>query len=103
MAFEELLKIVLCSGAASELGARRQRASELQRLHDALIEPCNVATTLTRVAGEQSVMNKAQKPNIFVKVPSHYVYIVACDQTLFKASTSLSHQVRLNATILNPD
>ena len=31
-------------------------------------EPCNVVMTLTRVAGGQSVVDKAQKHNIFVKV-----------------------------------
>ena len=33
-------------------------------------EPFNVARTLTRVAGGQSVVDKAQKHNIFVKVLS---------------------------------
>ncbi len=31
-------------------------------------EPSNVMTTLTRVAGEQIVVDKAQKHNIFVKI-----------------------------------
>ena len=33
-------------------------------------EPSNVTTTFTRVAGWQSIVDKAQKHNIFVKVPS---------------------------------
>ena len=33
-------------------------------------EPCNVARTLTRVAGGQSVADRVQKHNIFVKVSS---------------------------------
>ena len=33
-------------------------------------EPCIVATTLIRVAGGQSIVNKVQKHNIFVKVSS---------------------------------
>ena len=31
-------------------------------------EPCNVSRTLPRVAGGQSIVDKAQKHNIFVKV-----------------------------------
>ena len=36
----------------------------------AMHEPCNVARTMRRVAGGQSVVDKAQKRNIFVKVSS---------------------------------
>ena len=36
----------------------------------AMREPFNVARTLTRVAGGQSVVDKAQKHNIFAKVLS---------------------------------
>ena len=66
-------------------------------------EPCNVATTLTRAAGGQRVVDKAQKHNIFVKVSSLCVWIIALDQTSINASTSLSHQVQLNTAIFNPD
>ena len=34
----------------------------------AMREPCNVVTTLTRVAGGQSIMDKMQMHSIFVKV-----------------------------------
>ena len=36
----------------------------------ATCKPCNVARTLTRVAGGQSIVDKVQKHNIFVKVSS---------------------------------
>lgn len=43
-------------------------------------EPCNVVMTVTRVADGQSVVDKAQKHNICVKVSSHCVWIVAFDE-----------------------
>ena len=36
----------------------------------AMREPCTLVRTLTGVAGGQSVVDKAQKHNIFVKVSS---------------------------------
>ena len=67
----------------------------------ATCKPFNVGTSLTRVTGGQSIVDKAQKHNIFVKVLSRCVWIVAFDQTSIKTSTSLS-QVQLNAAIFNP-
>ena len=58
----------------------------------ATCEPCNFRTTLPRVTGRQSVVDKAQK-HMFVKVSSCCIWIVVLDQSLIKASTSLSHQV----------
>ena len=43
-------------------------------------EPCNVTRTLTRVAGGQSIVDKAQKHNIFVKVSSP---LSVCQAQLF--------------------
>ena len=62
-------------------------------------EPCNVATTY-KGAGVQSVVDKAQKHNIFVKVsfPLHLDHCVGPNVT--KSSTSQSHQIRLNAAHL---
>ena len=108
-----MLLLWLCSGVGSgggELEANELRTTETPRRSNryavaniATCKPYNIATTLTRVAGGQSFVYKAQKHNIFVKILFRSIWIVAFDQTLIKASTSQSHQVRLNTTILNPD
>ena len=117
IAFDEVLVIMLllwlCSGVGSgggELEANELRTTETPRCSNryavaniATCKPYNIATTLTRVAGGQSIVDKAQKHNIFVKILFRSIWIVAFNQTLIKASTSQSHQVRLNTTILNPD
>ena len=107
MAFEELLVIVLLlwlhSGAGSAGGKLgddeyRNYGDSISNNRNAVAnittcKPCNVVTTLTRVASGQSIVDKAQKHNIFVKVSSRCVWIVALDQTPIKASTLLAHQV----------
>ena len=80
-----------------------QRSNRDTVANIATCEPCNVAMTLTRVAGGQIVVDKAQKHNIFVKLSSRCTWIVVLDQASSKMSTSLSRQVQLNVAILNPD
>ena len=69
----------------------------------AMCEPCNVITTLTRVAGGQSIVGKAQNHNVFVQV-LFLLHLACCvGPNVDKLSTSLSHQVRVNVTIFNRD
>ena len=68
----------MCSGAASEggeLGDDEQQKTPRRNSRDevaniAMRESLNVAMALTRVAGGQSVVDKAQQHNILVKVSS---------------------------------
>ena len=60
-------------------------------------------TCLTKVVGGQSIVDKTQKHSSFVKVLSRCIWIVVLAETSIKMSTLLSHQVRLNAAIFNPD
>ena len=65
------------AGEGSKLGDDEQQNYEDSTIqyrdvmaNIAMREPCTLVKTLTEVAGGQSVVDKAQKHNIFVKVSS---------------------------------